>query len=126
VNDLLREHVTRTGFDLSLSKRQVESLVWLCEMRESLRYGGRGPSHYVSSIHGAMRRGLVVHRADRASLLRHERENRPLGWYYELTAAGEFVVGLLRESGLYEEHERVLFPDRFTRTGRRRALRAAS
>lgn len=131
MNPLLRDHVTRTGFDLSLTRGQIEALVWL---NESIGKGGpRDWSTYpsgrwASHVGGLHRRGLTWHHYDQERWRKAtmaERDAAPVSDFYGITEAGQLVVGLLRETGLYEEAERALFPDRFTRTGKRRKLKVA-
>lgn len=132
MNPLLRDHVQRVGFDLQLRQSQIEVLVWLNESSASARsedrFHTRAVRNFVGPAQGLGRRGLVAHVYDEvAARYAPERPpgDLPLRSYYRITRAGELVIELLREAGIYEEHERALFPERFTRTGKRRKLSAA-
>ena len=115
-NDLLRAHVTRVGFDLSLGKTHIASLVYLAECLRQRRYVPTGRdhiasighrrafSHFGSGIGGCIERGLVVHhyRADKKGA------NDGLKWHYTITPAGKLVVSLLKEAGIYQEYAAAL------------------
>lgn len=126
-NDLLRMHVTRVGFDLSLGKTHIAALVWIEELRVAkwdatyFRKPKSGPMHrafnnLVSGFHGLEERGLVVHRYDPQQVMRFQQSNpvhrdedgvlrihhNPKVW--KITKAGRLVIDLLKESGLYDEY----------------------
>jgi hypothetical protein len=94
VNELLREHVLRTRFELTLTKTQIRALV------ELHAWDGDDAPHptwiYYSSqagMLGLVRRGLV----------------REVYWplesnTYQITRAGALVVELLKESGIYQHY----------------------
>lgn len=111
-NEALRAHVTRVGFDLSLGRTHVAALVYLNESIAQGRHFHKieGPLRrtfalWASGIHGCEVRGLTVH---------HYSPDAPRGIdvglapHYSLTRAGELVVELLRESGLYDEYAAAL------------------
>jgi len=93
MNQELREYVTRVGFSISLSKAQIEHLVFMHVTREAKVRWLTASSSMISTSAALQRRGLIEHRDDSASA--------PRGWY--LSKAGELVVGLLKESGIYED-----------------------
>lgn len=103
-NELLREHVTSTGFALTLGKTHVASLVMLdtaITHKSSSVDLLRGRNNFVSGIHGCIDRGLVEHH------YQAKWQNRPgnhLGRHYSITKAGRLVIALLKEAGLYQEY----------------------
>lgn len=109
-NDLLRSHVTRVGFDLSLGKTHVAALVMLDIALKSRRHvDTRHPMlrTWVPAMHGLGDRGLVEHR--------HALDSRGyakpgLNPHYRITKAGRLVIGLLKEAGIYQEHADLLTP----------------
>lgn len=97
VNEELRAHVTRVGFDLSLGKLHV---FWLVAVAEQERSTWRTTPAYkwyseqfIKGYQGLYGRGLLRQSFDE--------NGRPTG--HELTTAGEAVVVLLKECGLYQE-----------------------
>lgn len=109
VNEHLRAHVTRVGFDLSLGRTHVEALVWLNEVLPGNAPRFPSPSHLVSGIQGCERRGLVLHHY-RPKVDRYGAPvDTPLRRHYTITKAGKLVVGLLREAGIYDEQRDALF-----------------
>lgn len=120
-NDLLRAHVTRVGFDLTLGKTHIAALVYLDEAIrrqehiptrvQDLRFGGSGlPSGHLArafscwatGVHGCIDRGLVIHH------YREDKQNTHPGWHYTITAAGNLVIQLLQEAGIYQEYAAAL------------------
>ena len=118
MNELLRQHVTRVGFNLTLSKNQIAELVHLDAqladgraLKERIGDGRElecGHRHILSNgttyRRGLMGRGLVAHHpsaegADRGDDLMNSttRDN------WSITVAGHAVVALLKESGLWVE-----------------------
>lgn len=140
MNELLRSHVQRVGFDLSLTRGQVEVLVFLDlvgDDAERSNYRGRQgltlaiSQNFVGAAKGLGRRGLVTHHYDEAELRGRfpgypARRNVALSNFYTITSAGYCVLDLLREAGIYEDVERIVCPERFTATGKRRSARVAS
>lgn len=110
-NEALRAHVTRVGFDLTLGRTHIASLVYL---NESIERGGyikttgmagalaRSFSFFASGIRGCEDRGLTIHHYN------PDRRDEGLGAHYTITRAGQLVIELLRESGLYAEYAAVL------------------
>lgn len=106
-NDLLRAHVTRVGFDLTLGKTHIAALVVLNESLRQKRYirttqtpvGMRRTfAHFASGMEGCITRGLVVHHYN------EKHRDDGLRWHYTITTAGKLVIGLLTEAGLYQEY----------------------
>lgn len=121
-NEALREHVTRVGFDLTLSKTQIASLVYLDLAIRNKRTGSdhvplnqmnavarMTRSHLVGGFRGCIERGLVTHhyrepRKDARGFTIQSEFHRPLGTHYTITKAGRLMIGLLHECGLYEDY----------------------
>jgi hypothetical protein len=117
MNEDFRQAVTQTAFCLLLTKHQVATLVYLNELLErelSLGFGTMDRQHrfevtsdwglsasrrLVGSARGLQDRGLLTHRSPTSPRAMY----RPASEYYSITAAGELVVGLLREAGIYTE-----------------------
>jgi len=114
VNELLREHVLRTGFNLTLAKTQIAALVELhaAISRETwFRNSEISPTwrafhaSWVSGVSGLERRGLVKH-------VYHQNEpeyrgrpgEMPVSKAWEFTRAGELVIELLKEAGIYQHY----------------------
>jgi hypothetical protein len=107
-NDLLRAHVTRVGFDLSLGKTHVAALVLLNESLSQRRYipshkspdpiARRTFSWFASGLQGCCQRGLVLHH------YRHDKRDAGMKWHYTITRAGKLVIDLLKEAGIYQEY----------------------
>lgn len=115
MNEALRDHVTNVGFNLSLTKNQIASLVWLDVVKDLTEYRrtGGAPLSWWAGMQGCKRRGLVIHHYDAAEqdrLSDDERRVQPLGHFYTITDAGKAVLFLLHEAGLYQEHYARLFP----------------
>lgn len=118
MNDLLRAHVTRVGFDLSLGHTHVAALV---ELDLAFKNKGRRPhvnvdrsihgiaDMWITAVQGCERRGLVAHHYnDRAAKRAQDRDVFDLRPHYTITPAGRLVLALLKEAGLYEEYARGL------------------
>lgn len=111
-NEALRAHVTRVGFDLSLARSHVAALVYLNESAERDEWVGtrqvirgalyRAFSLWATGAEGLIRRGLIVHHYQSS-----ERTGSP-NPHYTITRAGELVIDLLREAGLYAEYATAL------------------
>lgn len=117
-NDLLRAHVTRVGFDLSLGKTHIAALVYLDQCLKQKRYiphrvqdlsfpdntqlparaFGRAFSMFATGMHGCQDRGLVIHHWN------PKHKNDGLKWHYTITKAGKIVIALLSEAGIYQEY----------------------
>jgi len=116
MNGLLRSHVTRVGFDLTLGQTHIAALVRLAESIRTNKYVkpiprdhplGRADALFAPGMDGLVRRGLVIHHYDAKAQKRaqstgdHTMSMRP---HYTITAAGNAVIVLLKEAGLYEEY----------------------
>ena len=98
MNEALREHVTRVGFNLTLGKTHVQTLVVLdIALKANRHWHDRGRNLFVPAVQGLERRGLVEHTYPSKSGL-------PVRRIWRITKAGRFVLGLLKESGLYDEY----------------------
>jgi hypothetical protein len=108
MNEALRSHVTRVGFDLTLGKTHIAALVYLNECLKQRRYI---PAHktenrplrhtfafFASGAHGLQDRGLILHH------YRPDKHDAGLKWHYTITKAGKLVVALLQEAGIYQEY----------------------
>lgn len=120
VNDALRNHVTRVGFDLTLGKTHVAALVYIDVMIRASRAQAkvktgrayidtravvdlnkrRAHSHFATGTSGLIERGLIVHLYQPAFGQRTPAFHRA----FKITPAGRFAIGLLREAGLYDEY----------------------
>lgn len=121
-NELLRDHVTSTGFALVLGKTQIAALVRLdLELIQGARIHTRaGPQgtvrrmlrNDITALHGLCARGLVVHvypehqhkyftpggtRIDPGAEI-------PPGHVWNITPAGRLTCELLKEAGIYQEY----------------------
>lgn len=111
MNERLRQHVTRVGFDLTLGKTHIAALVYLdycIRHRVYLRTASHTPFQwFATGARGLEERGLLVHHYE-------PREQRPknakdhLGRHYTITPAGKLVIGLLKEAGIWQEYEATL------------------
>lgn len=146
VNESLRAHVTRIGFDLSLGRTHVAALVWLdVRLRWDRQHypGGRlvapedrtprGPTgrqhplgvafgNWTAGMHGLISRGLVIHtHPDTVALPAGVKrpDQLPFRTFFRITPAGVYVVELLKEAGLYDEYRAAItLPDAPRRTRR--------
>lgn len=120
-NEALRAHVTRVGFDMSLGKTHIASLVYLNECLAQRRYiashHASGPlakafSWFATGMHGCEDRGLVVHHYQSTRDLppkeRVQAERQGLKRHYTITKAGRLVINLLKEAGIYQEYAEAL------------------
>lgn len=112
-NALLRSHLTRVGFDLSLGRTHIYALVGLDEAirRKSDQHPRVARSHedyrvadslFITGVQGLERRGLVVH---------HYTKDKKTGlglmglqYHFSVTRAGRLVIDLLKEAGMYDEY----------------------
>lgn len=112
VNEALRSHVTRVGFDLTLGKTHIAALVYLNESIKQRRQFDTRPrfgaprafGFFASGARGLGERGLVVHH------FKPDVRNKGLGPHYTITKAGKLVVDLLKEAGIYQEYADSLQP----------------
>jgi len=95
INELFREHVLRTRFELTLTRNQISVLVELDAFKRSTGpYPNWVHFHGLSGMSGLLRRGLV------------REVHWPMGDgnTYEITRAGELTLELLKEAGIYQHH----------------------
>lgn len=100
INAALREHVTSVGFNLSLGKTHVATLVALDKMLAANRHVDtrtRNLRMFVPAVDGLVRRGLVIYTYP-------TQRNPPVRTVWKISSAGRHVIALLKESGLYEEY----------------------
>lgn len=97
VNEALRDHVTRVGFDLTITKTQIEVFRILADSHRGVEFDHRY-SWFVTGVGGLRTRGLVTHVQHK----RGESQRRPIHEYFPFTPAGELVLELLREAGIIE------------------------
>lgn len=120
-NELLRQHVTRVGFNLQLTKSQVAALIYLDvmlvtnstaneriggESTDLVRGGGanRILSHFVTPVNGLIGRGLVTHiEMPPETDERGYRVERGFAESWTITAAGRIVIELLKQAGIWQE-----------------------
>lgn len=119
VNENLRNHVTTSAFVLTLRQSHIAVLVYLDLLHRGLcepirRSSIRGINDFVGPVRGLEARGLVEHyfppqgfggTRDEFNMLTHDErtERFPLQSYYPITPAGDAVLVLLRERGIYAE-----------------------
>lgn len=127
VNESLRAHVTRVGFDLTLAKSAIAALVYIDQVlrnkRDSLavtepRHGpyGRAYAMFASGAKSLIERGLLVHKMPAPGLgsRAYQKDEHGVPHFYwdastyRITKAGRYVIGLLHETGIYEEYARHL------------------
>lgn len=115
VNEALRGHVTRVGFNLTLTVGQISALIALDEaIRRKLRgvpdaqtntpWSYAINSNWVTGMHGLERRGLVNHHYDERYSYKGKLHHLDhIGRHYKITKAGKLVIEILKEAGIYEE-----------------------
>jgi hypothetical protein len=116
INEQLRAHVTRVGFDLSLGKTHISRLVAIdAELKRNLStqelLGNyttprepRAFNRFVTGTTGLVERGLVEHIMDA-----RRRPGEPVSAMkprriWRITPAGRLVINLLKEAGIYQEY----------------------
>lgn len=105
INTALRSHVTRVTFNLTLKATHIEALAYLVDLggvgvnsggnprtsrKSAFEVGAGYGSFFLHAINGLTARGLVVHD----------------GKDHHITTAGEHVIALLKESGMWKEIRR--------------------
>lgn len=118
VNAALREHVTSVGFSLTLTKSQLRGLVFLALCHSGRINDSYYPDHgergwYVTAAKGLIVRGLVEHvypprwfkGSESEWKNRDTHKGRPItpADFYLLTQAGDLVVQLLAQAGLFTD-----------------------
>jgi hypothetical protein len=114
-NEALRAHVTRVGFDLTLGKSHIATLVWIDQMlkhRRHIRTVPSGPYRHAfanSAVggHGLEDRGLIEHTMPDYKGWRakgRSSDSYPVHRIWRITKAGRLVIALLKEAGVYQEY----------------------
>ena len=85
MNENLRQYVTRVGFNISLTKAQIQELVFMDVVRDKRVRWLSGAPNFIVTGAALRRRGLL---ADDGLAFTH---------------AGELVVELLKEAGIYTD-----------------------
>lgn len=122
INQQLREHVTRVGFDLNLTKTQIAALVWLDlvikgkyrQMRRPYKWSDPlGPiaqmanRNWVIGMRACISKGLAEHhyvppkRDSRGFVIPYQLD---ISKYYKITKAGRLCLDLLKEAGVYQDY----------------------
>lgn len=114
VNELLREHVLRTGFNLTLTKTQIAALTELdAAITRGAWYDRRELSptwiafhaNFIGGVNGLIRRGLIAHTfRDNEHKYNNAGQQMPISEAYAITEAGKLVIGLLKEAGIYQHY----------------------
>ena len=113
VNELLREHVLRTGFNLVLTKTQIAALVEIDAAISRERWHGHDElsptwqafhSLWISGAHGLERRGLLRHTFHENAGKYSIAGQMPVSEAWRITEAGKLVIGLLKEAGIYQHY----------------------
>lgn len=117
VNDALRAHVTRVGFDLTLGKTHIATLVWIdqllkahpTEQADRRFYGGMHPAFrwHATGSHGLIDRGLVEF-THVDTIRKRPGQHVPARRIWKITKAGRLVINLLKETGIYQEYEQLI------------------
>jgi hypothetical protein len=108
VNAPLREHVTSVGFSLTLSKRQIETLVLLHhfdvfdKFHDATRNHALVSNNYCTTARALIRRGLMREHGFGVKTAPCELCDTAVCGH-KLTKAGIMTAGLLNEAGLYQE-----------------------
>ena len=106
-NVTLRDYVQRSAFDLNLGRTHVAALVYLdlCIQNDPRHVNvpdGRSVySNFIDGSRGLERRGLVVHHWTRDKRTGYSAKGTKA--HYTITRAGQLVIELLKEAGLYDE-----------------------
>jgi len=109
MNEELRQHVTRVGFNLTLGKTHIAALVYLdycIRHRTYVRMSGQPWSWFASGAQGLGVRGLITHCYD--PRWPPTRPGSHFGRHYTITKAGRQVIALLKEAGIWQEYEAAL------------------
>lgn len=106
MNQALREHVTRVGFNLTLGKTHIAALVLINEYwARDIEYHAHGApwSSWITGVGGLQTRGLAWHQFHDTRGI--PADKRPLpSEYYGITTAGQYVIGLLAEAGIWQDY----------------------
>lgn len=109
VNGALRQWARGISFTIAMGRRQVYTLIQL-HLSAERKYGSmmvgdrhRDTRHFVTSMHCLQDRGLVIAHVWKSEKLRLRAGLHTYSDLYQLTRAGELVIELLKEAGIYEE-----------------------
>lgn len=109
-NTALRQWARGISFTIAMGRRQVFTLVslHLSAEREHGKMMMVGDRHrfmcsFVTSANCLVDRGLVDPHIWKKETLRREANKHKMGELWQLTRAGELVIGLLQEAGIYDE-----------------------
>lgn len=110
-NDLLRSHVTSAAFHLTLGKTHIAALVHLEERLaadlntwEHIKQPREKTPHlgnFTTGAAGLVARGLATHTYP---LTDEHWADLPFSTYWQITPAGQLVLELLREAGIWQEY----------------------
>lgn len=108
-NTALRQWARGISFTIAMGRRQVFTLISL-HLSADRQHGKMliGDRHrhmrsFVVSANCLVDRGLVDPRVWHNEILRREAFKHKTGELWKLTRAGELVIGLLQEAGIYDE-----------------------
>jgi hypothetical protein len=119
VNYELREHVTRVGFNLTLTKTQIAVMVYLDVMakakldrsyyhhdrpKTSMAIPTMVDRTFVPAIMGCERRGFITHHPPVRYSITTDKARQPIYRTYRFTKAGRLMLALLKESGVYDDY----------------------
>lgn len=125
-NEALRQHVTRVGFDLTLAKSAIAALVSIDQVLkhdrdrlavEAPRTGPHARAHalFATGTRALIERGLLRHQMPKTPANRAyvQDADGTAHFYWDpgtfrITRAGRLVIGLLHETGIYDEYARHL------------------
>lgn len=108
-NTALRQWARGVSFTIAMGRRQVFTLVCLhlsAERPMSMGLLGgrhRHMSNLITSAHCLDERGLLIPHVWRSEQIRREAATHKYGDLWQLTRAGELVIELLKEAGIYAE-----------------------
>lgn len=102
-NPKLREHVTSSAFRLDLTRNHVAVLVWLHANADVARPGPLPGT--TGTTDGLARRGLIEHHWPPIGCTTpvYNLDGIATKRIWPLTRAGELVIELVREAGIYDE-----------------------
>lgn len=112
INSELRQWARGISFTIAMGRRQVFTLVSLYLSAERTRsfvtpmFVGEQHRHmrsFVTSTHCLVDRGLVNPHIWKSDKLRKKSNEHKIGELWQLTHAGELVIELLKEAGIYDE-----------------------
>lgn len=109
VNTELRQWARGISFTIAMGRRQVYTLIQIY-LSADRQYGTmmvgdrhRLVRHFITSAHCLIDRGLLIAPIWQDGKLRGKAGEHTYGELWRLTRAGELVIGLLKEAGIYDE-----------------------